>query len=85
MAEPMNIWELEEYAQKHGGFNSGRFIAVNEKGIFEMKFLDAYMGIVEFLQPKPKAQGFVRTKELREYFGSDQKYLPTIGYEDTDE
>lgn len=34
--EPMNIWELQEYA-KDNGYNTGRFLCVNDKGIFEMQ------------------------------------------------
>lgn len=79
--EPMNIWELEEYAKDHG-YNSGRFIAINEKGIFEMKWLDAFYGFIELLQPEPKERGFFSSKDLISLFGKDQKYIPTIGYDD---
>lgn len=77
----MNIWQLEEYAKDNGGYNSWRFVAINEKGIFEMKFLDAYYGLVQILQPKQDIDFFLKTSQLRELFGDDQKYLPTIGYE----
>lgn len=47
----MNIWQLEEFA-KENGYNSGRFICINEKGVFEFQWLDAYYGFVKILQPK---------------------------------
>lgn len=78
--EPMNIWELKEYAKKYG-YNSGRFLCVNEKGIFEMKWLDAYYGFISVLQPEPKEKGFITVKMLIKEFGENQKYIPTIGYE----
>lgn len=84
MAEPMSIWQLEEYAKDNGGYNSGRFLFVSEKGFFEMQWLDACYGFVQILQPELKEKGFLTTKQLREFFGDDQKYLPTIGY-DTEE
>lgn len=83
MAELMDIWQLQKYAEDNGGYKSGRFLCVNENGIWEMKWLDAYFGLIEVLQLKPKERGFLSTKDLREFFGDEQKYLPTIGY-DTD-
>lgn len=77
----MNIWELQEYA-KDNGYNTGRFLCVNEKGIFEMQWLDAYYGLVSVLQPEPKEKGFITVKQLVECFGKEQKYTPTIGYGD---
>lgn len=74
----MSIYDLQEYAKEHG-YNSGRFLCVCEKGIFELKWLDAYYGFIEFLQPQ--IEGIVRPKEMIEIFGRGQKYLPTIGYD----
>lgn len=30
--KPMNIWQLEEYAQQHG-FNTGHFLAISQKAL----------------------------------------------------
>lgn len=76
----MNIWQLEEYAKEHNGWKAGHFIAISEKGIFEFKWLDAYYGFIEMVQPK--RDGFINTKTLRDFFGDEQKYVPTIGYDD---
>lgn len=81
--EPMNIYALQKYAQDNG-YNSGRFLCVNDKGIFEMRWLDAYYGLVELLQPEPKEKGFITISQLIELFGNEQKYMPTIGYESED-
>lgn len=78
--EPMNIYQLKEYAKDHG-YNSVRFLCVNEKGIFEMQWLDAYYGLISVLQPEPKEKGFITVKTLIKEFGENQKYIPTIGYE----
>lgn len=48
--EPMSIWDLQEYA-KDNGYDKGRFLCVNEKGVFEMQWLDAYYGLIKILQP----------------------------------
>lgn len=85
MAEPMTIFELQKYAQEHDGYNTGRFICVSEKGLSEWKWIDAYFGFVELLQPKPKQKGFITVNQLREIFGNNQEYLPTIGYDNGDE
>lgn len=82
--EPMNIWQLEEYAKLHSGYDCGRFIAITEKGIFEFQWYDAYYGLVKILQPEPPEDGFITVKQLVELFGSEQKYMPTIGYETED-
>lgn len=79
--EPMNIWELEEYAKTHGGHDSGRFIGLTEKGIIEFQWLDAYYGLAKILQPKPPVDGFITVKQMIEWYGSEQRYTPTIGYE----
>ena len=78
--ESMNIWQLQEYAKLHGGDNRGRFIGLTEKGIFEFQWLDAYYGLVKMLQPEPSVDGFITVKQLVEWYGSEQKYTPTIGY-----
>lgn len=78
--ESMRIWDLQEYA-KDNGYDSGRFICVNEKGTFEMKWLDAYYGFVIILEPKQEKDGFVTVEKLIELFGREQKYIPTIGYD----
>ena len=77
----MNIWELEDYAQKHGGYDKGRFICVNEKGLFEFQWIDAYFGFLKMLQPK-EIDGFISRDQLVELFGRGQEYMPTIGYEE---
>lgn len=74
----MRIYELQELAKKFG-FNTGRFLCINERGVFEFKWLDAFFGFVEFLEPKVK--GFVKVDTLIELFGMEQEYLPTIGYD----
>lgn len=80
--EPMSIWDLQEYA-KDNGYDRGRFICVNEKGVFEMQWLDAYYGLVKILQPAQREDGFVTVKQLIELFGREQKYMPTIGYDES--
>lgn len=80
--DKMNIWELRDYAEKYG-YDSGRFISVSEKGFAELKWMDAYLGLVQFLQPK--IDGFVIIEQLIEIYGRNQKYLPTIGYENEGE
>lgn len=75
----MNIWQLEEYAKNHNGWKTGRFIAVNERGIFEFQWLDAYYGFIQMISPKQ--DGFLSTKTLREIFGDDQQYIVTTGYD----
>ena len=77
--EFMSIYDLQEYA-KENGYNTGRFLCVCEKGLFELQWLDAYYGFIKFLQPE--IGGTVMTKQMIEIFGKDQKYLPTIGYDD---
>lgn len=77
----MNIWQLEEYAKENGGYKTGRFIAINEKGIFEFQWLDAYYGLVQIIKDGQAENSFIKTSQLREIFGDDQKYFPTIGYE----
>lgn len=84
MAEPMNIWQLEEYAKSNNGWKSGHFVCVNEKGLFEFKWLDAYCGLIEPVQEKKAERHFIKSDQLRKFFGDDQKYIPTIGY-DTEE
>jgi hypothetical protein len=74
----MNIWELRDYAEKYG-YNCGRFICASKKGFSELKWLDAYLGLIQFLQPK--IDGFVTVEQLVEIYGRNQKYLPTFGYE----
>lgn len=76
--EFMSIYDLQEYAKEHG-YNSGRFVCVCEKGVFELQWLDAYYGFIKFLQPE--VGGMIMTKQMIEIFGRDQKYLPTIGYD----
>jgi len=82
--EPMNIYSLQKYAQDKG-HNTGRFLCVNDKGIFEMQWLDAYYGLVKLLQPEQKEDGFITIRQLIELFGNEQKYMPTIGYENEDD
>ena len=74
----MSIYELQEYA-KERGYNTGRFLCICEKGIFELQWIDAYYGIIKFLQPE--VEGMIMTKQMIEIFGREQKYLPTIGYD----
>lgn len=54
---------------------------MNEKGTFEMKWLDAYYGFVIIIEPKQEKDGFVTVEKLIELFGREQKYIPTIGYD----
>lgn len=51
--ETMNIFQFQEYA-KDNGYNSGRFICVNEKGLFEFQWLDAFFGFITIVQPEQK-------------------------------
>lgn len=78
----MNILELKKYAKGNGGYDTGRFICVKEGGVFEFKWLDAYFGFLWILQPRIDTKGFITVEVLREMFGDDQLYLPTIGYSD---
>lgn len=82
--EPMNIYALQQYAQDKG-YNTGRFICVNDKGIFEMQWFDAYYGFVKLLQPEQNEDSFITIKQLIELFGDEQKYIATIGYENEDD
>ena len=73
----MDIYELQEYAKDHG-FNTGHFLCNCEKGLFEFKWLDAYLGFIQSVQPE--MDGFLSIKTMIELFGYQQKYIPTIGY-----
>lgn len=85
MAEPMNIWQLEEYAKDHEGYKTGHFLSISEKGIAEFKWLDAYCGIAQIVGNDGEVDNhFITTKQLRKIFGDDAKYLPTIGYKEDD-
>lgn len=74
----MNIYELQEYAKKHG-FKTGHFLCICEKGVFEFKWLDAYYGLIQLLHPQ--TDGFLKIDTMIELFGSRQEYIPTIGYD----
>ena len=86
MAQPMNIWQLEEYAKQHDGYNSGHFLSISEKGIAEFKWLDAYYGLAQIVNNDGDTDNhFITTKQLREIFGDDAKYMPTFGYREEKE
>lgn len=77
----MNIWELQDYAKKHGAYEKGRFICITNKGLFEFQWVDAYYGFLKMLQPK-EIDGFITRDQLVELLGRDMEYIPTIGYEE---
>ena len=79
----MNIWQLQEYAQKNGGFDSGRFLVFFEKGFLECQWLDAYFGFIRIVQPE--RDGFFTVEQFRQEFGDEQKYLPTVGYKEEED
>jgi hypothetical protein len=73
--EPMNIWQLQEYA-KQNGFNRAEFMGIGTGGgIFQGKFLDAYSGIIA---PRGK-DGFIMISTLRAALGDDAQYIVTGG------
>ncbi len=82
--EPMSIRKLQEYAQNHG-HNSGRFIAVTEKGICEFQWLDAFFGFLQVVTNGEISKEFISVNQLEDLLGEDQKYLATVGYDDDEE
>lgn len=74
----MTIYELQRYSKVHG-FNTGHFTCSSKKGDFEFKWRDAYYGLAEILSPY-KDSSF-NVENLIDYFGAEQLYMPTYGYQ----
>lgn len=66
----MNLIQCEEFAKNNDGFNSLRFLAVFPSGVFQCRWLDAYMGLLT-IDGVTDEKSFLTINNLKAALGDD--------------